>query len=429
VQSRLTRRISAGIAGMAGVVGLLNLLTNIFLVKLDLVSSFGRPQVWVLFVIAILISLAGLLKEIWAQSLHVFIILLLSGPMLLSSPSFTFFGMWFFVLGNILMYKYGFLNRAPYAKLTLVSGYFLPFLAMSILQNEGGEGSITRVADYLLFLLMSVVFLYFIFEEQIRDLLAANTTKETALAEKDSVLAGQADEIARMEPLSVLGERVSHVTHSFKNNLTQLDAIVGILEDTNDAQRGAGLLSEVSHTLNERIDNILMVSRAGVDLEPETFDAARVLEGMKFIYLSEPSFVKNVWHEMNLRGPVMIRAVRWDFILMVENILKNALDAIHARGVRGIVRIDLSAGLLTVSNNGGAMERCSTCIGNCLDCPLYGRPGRTTKVGGTGHGLAQVFSACRKNGWALRIRTEDEWTRFQILLTVPESRVVGSESI
>jgi hypothetical protein len=99
--------------------------------------------------------------------------------------------------------------------------------------------------------------------------------------------------------------------------------------------------------------------------------------------------------------------------------LKNALEAIQARSIRGTVRIDLTAGLLTISNNGGAMELCSACLGNCLDCSVYGRPGKTTKVGGSGHGLAQVFATCRKNGWALRIRTDEDWTLIQILLGDP----------
>jgi len=414
----LTRRISQTIAAMAAIVMIINFVGSLF-DRMQVLEIVASPGIWVLFLIAVFFSLSSGLPLRVVQTIQIAVIILLSGPMVVSAV-FSFFGMWFFVLGIILLYKYDMLQRNATWKLAVVSLYFLTFLAISVSTNEGLNGSVTRIAAYAVFLASCLVFLYFIFEAEIRDLLRTNGQKAQALADRER-------EIARLEPLSVLGERVAHVTHSFKNNLAELHSIVSILEDSEDPREGARLLTQVTKRLDERIENILMVSRAGVDLEPETFDAARVLEGMRFVYLSEPTVTRNVWTDVAIRGPVVIKAVRWDFILMVENILKNALEAIQARGIRGTIKIDLTAGLLTISNNGGAMESCVACLGNCLDCPIYGAPGKTTKRGGTGHGLAQVFSTCRKNGWALRIRTESDWTSMQILLGDP--RVVATASI
>jgi len=338
-----------------------------------------------------------------------FLFLIPAGPTVLFAYV-SFFGMWFFVIALTLIFKLHLFPKHQFLAFSLCVLYFLPWLVAAVYSEPSGQGNYIRVLGYLIFLIVAILTLYFLFEEEIRALLSSNRQKDAALAD-------QAVELARMEPLSVLGERVAHVAHSFKNNLSHLKAIGVILEETKDPVKGAEMLNEVSASLNERIENILMVSRAGVDLEPETFDVARVLEGMKFVYLSEPSFAKHIWHEVNIQNTVTVHAVRWEFILMVENILKNALQAVQNQQVRGIVRIELAAGLLTISNNGGAMKLCENCIGNCLDCHLYGKPGVSSKKGGSGHGLAQVFATCRRNHWALRIRTEEEWTSFQILLT------------
>lgn len=352
----------------------------------------------------------------FSRVLMVLLFLIPSGPAVLLS-GLSFFGMWMFIIALAMIIKFEPFGKYQIVAIVIGILYFLPWMIVVVTDLPGWHGNYLGVAMDFSFLIVAVMTLYFLFEEEIRALLASNS-------QKDLVLANQAVEIARMEPLSVLGERVAHVTHSFKNNLSHLKSIAVILEETKDPVKGAQMLHEVSASLNERIENILMVSRSGVDLEPEAFDAARVLEGVKFVYLTEPSFAKHVWHETNVSGPVTIYAVRWDFILMVENILKNALQAVQERQVRGIVRVELAAGLLTISNNGGAMELCQNCIGDCLECHLYGKPGLSSRKNGTGHGLAQVFATCRKNRWSLRIRTEGEWTIFQILLAKPAGATV-----
>jgi len=411
----LTQRINFIIVLMAASVGALNLLDDLFLQRLSILDSILSPQVWSLFLFASLFILARLLRETRVQFLQVFIIIFLCGPVTLVNP-YTFFGMWFFVLGIILLYKYGFLIRWATPKLLLVALYFLPFLGFSVLNNEGLTGSAVRVVDYVIFLFSCLASLYFIFEEQIRDLLAANRKKDSALAEKDTELAIQAAEIARLEPLSVMGERVAHVAHSFKNNLSLIGTVVFFLEQLHDEKRAVEKLQEFSKTVNERIENILMLSRAGVDLEPEDFDVARLLEGLKQVYLTERTFSNHARSELTVSGPWMIHAVRWDFILMVENILKNALEAIVEHAISGTIRIDLAGPRLTIANDGGSMVLCDHCGDSCLDCPRYGHPGQTTKRGGTGYGLSQVFGTCRKNGWGLKLRASGEWTIFEITL-------------
>jgi signal transduction histidine kinase len=411
--SRLTRRITLTIVVLATAVGVLNLLDDLCLQGVSVLATLQRPQVWLLFLLALSFVLARFLKENIHQVLQIGVILILSGPVTLASP-FTFFGMWFFVLSIILLYKYRFLNHWAIPKILLAAVYFVPFLILSVLNNEGLSSSINRAADYFIFLISCLFFLYFIFEEEIRDLLTLARTKDSELALKESELTKQAAEIARLEPLTVLGERVAHVTHSFKNNLGQVSTALFYLEFLHDEPRAIEKLHEFYHTITERIDSILMISRAGVDLKPEVFDVARLLEGFKYVYLSEQSFVVHAKTELTLTGPVIIEAIRWDFILMVENILKNALEAITAKTAFGTIRIDLAGTRLTIANDGGAMITCVGCGDSCLKCSKYGHPGQTSKKKGSGHGLAQVFHTCRNNRWGLKIRTQEQWTIFEI---------------
>lgn len=338
----------------------------------------------------------------WGQAWVVFLV---SGPSILTGGSTNYFGLGIIVMGVILFQRYGMLARHLWIK---VVGILLWTGSLIFVADRlRPEISVVTSVSTLTFVFANLTMLYFLFEEEIRSLMAANRSKDAELAQKEA-------EIARLEPLSVLGERVAHVAHSFKNNLNQVSTALFLLEQVHDSERAAAKLREFSKTLNERIENILMVSRAGVDLEPELFDVARLLEGMKQVYLQERTFLEKAKTVLTVEGPVLVHAVRWDFLLMVENILKNAIEAITEHGGPGIIRIDLARGQLTIANNGGPILLCGSCSDDCLKCPRYGRPGQTTKAGGSGHGLAQVMTTCRNNHWQLKIRTHEEWTLFEI---------------
>ena len=365
--------------------------------------------------IAVISFVFALVDKPFFRLALVLIYLIPAGPAILFS-SVSFFGMWMFIIAVTLLFKFDLFPRGRILSFIVCISYFSPWVAVAVFSEPSGAGNYFRVLAYVLFLIAGLFTLYFIFEEQIRDLLASNKTKESALAEKDTALAVQAAEIARLEPLSEMGERVAHVAHSFKNNLSLIGTVIFFLEQLHDEKRAVEKLQEFSKTVNDRIDNILMISRAGVDLEPEDFDVARLLEGLKQVYLNERTFSNHARTELTVSGPWVIRAVRWDFILMVENILKNALEAIVESSISGTIRVDLAGPKLTIANDGGPLALCDNCGDSCLNCPRYGHPGRTTKPGGTGYGLAQVFGTCRKNGWGLRLRTSGQWTIFEITL-------------
>lgn len=343
----------------------------------------------------------------WMMALLVFFS---SGVILVANPDYSYFGLGTIVLGTLLFKQLGMLEHLFKTKLIAITLW--TFAAIYISDQLSFHVSFGTSLSRFAFVFANILTIYILFEEEIRDLVAANRAKDAELAEKDA-------EIDRLAPLSELGERVAHVAHSFKNNLSLLGTAQILLEQGGDMAKASARMGEFTRSMNERIENILMVSQAGAERTPTVYDAARILEGLNQVFFSEPAFVHRAKVELDADQPTPILGVRWDFILLVENIMKNALDAISSREIYGTIRVTLKDRVLTLANNGGAMETCETCGESCLECPRYGKPGRTNKKGGSGHGLAQVFSTCRKYGWTLRIRAEGEWTKLEIGLTAP----------
>lgn len=337
----------------------------------------------------------------------ILIFLVPSGPALVGGAT-PFFGMWMLVIAVTLVIK---IDPFPkYRNILFLACllYTAPWLYVLAVRETNEIYTLARMFNYLGFLIVAILTLYFLFEEELRELMASSE-------KKDATLADQAATIARLEPLSVLGERVAYVTHSFKNNLSQIGTALYYLEQGKDPEKAKQKIEQFAKAMNERIDNILMVSRAGADQSVEVFDAARVLSGMNQVYLTEPRFLQQAKVELDIAEATPVEAVRWDFLLLAENILKNALEALTEKSTYGTIRVTLKDRKLTLANNGGAMPLCGSCThDSCLDCPKYGRPGQTSKQTGSGHGLAQVFATCRKYGWTLKIRTEGDWTLFEI---------------
>ena len=337
---------------------------------------------------------------------------LTSGPIFSSGDSMSFFGFWFFLLGVILLYRYGFFTRLGGLWLSLITVYLIPWVVVHISNISNMEGYYTRVAAFIIFLLSCLALLYVIFEAEIRSLIGINAKKDIALAE-------QAELIQRMEPLSVLGERTIHVVHSLKNTMQQVSTAKFLLQHKGDIDGALERLMVYSRSMEERITNVLMVSQAGHKQEIEDFDLERLLDGINFIFLQEEKLQQQSKIDLSLPGhPVIVRAVRWKMVLLVENLLRNSIEAITSSGHKGTIRIVLVDRELVVANDGGAMPGCVECtLGPCLECPRYGRIGQTyNKKNGSGHGLAQVFDTVRQAGWGIRVSAEGNWTRFHITL-------------
>lgn len=407
---------SAAMALMAA----LNFVSNVFFRHRDILATLTRNTVLMLLAMAVVLFVISRINKQICRYIQALVFFALSGPTLMGGSDVVFFGFWLMISGAVILYKYSFFKRFPLVKSLCMVAWTIFWLSFYLLRNN--LGSPISALTLLLFLVSSLVVLYFAFEEEIRELARINTKKDGELERQKAI-------IDQLEPLSVLGERVSHIAHSFKNNLTRLSAAVYYLEEGKDPRRAAERIRDFSRTMSERIDNLLMIAHAKASLDPEIIDLGRLLDGVKLLYLEEPHFLKNAGYRLDAESGVLVRAVRWDLILLLENILKNAVEAIIDRRIHGFIEIRLARGILRIADNGGPMPQCAGCpgpeSGSCLGCPRIGKPGHTTKAGGTGTGLGQVLRTVRDQGWDLRIENSAEGVAF--VIAFPPAESVGDD--
>lgn len=411
----IQRKVGITVCGATLLMTLTNFIAKMTVEGKSVAASIMDPAVSGLFAVLVGVGLISFFNNRILRYAQALLFFGLSGPTIVSASSMAFFGFWFLIIGVVLLYKYGFfLHFAPLKFLAVVawsSGWIMFFILRE------GIGSVLTGIDIILFLAAAVLSLYFIFEENIRELVSANK-------EKDAQIARQREQIAQMEPLTVLGEKVSHVAHSFKNNLTQVSAALFYLEKGWNPVKAAERLRIYSSSMLERIDNILMISQAGGLQEIELLDLPRMIDGVQFILLEEKVFAKNAKIEIDAKPGVMVKAGRWDVVLLLENLFKNAIEAIVDSGRFGAISIMVGPGELRVADDGGAMETCRECKDSeisCRDCQRFRKPGYTTKVGGSGQGLYQVFQTVKKYDWNIRVQSGGDITVFIITFPVLEA--------
>jgi signal transduction histidine kinase len=342
---------------------------------------------------------------------------LVSIPMTIDNPPSTLFGLQFAIVGIILFYKYGFLKDKMVIKMVAIVSIITATSFASIWVHNSRLTLL--LLPILLFLLTAIAIYYFIFEEQIQTLLKSSSEKDKLIEErnrlieeKDKEIAAQAARIMEMEPLSELGERMTFIVHSFKNNLAQLSSAAYLLEEGAFMQESITQIRRAISDIDKRLSGIMMVSQGGNLHVREPFGLRSVLESLQYVYLHEVIFLKNADIIIDAPDEVMVTAVRWDILMMLENILQNAIEAIIAMGKYGHINIELREEHLKIENDGGTIRFCVNCDDDCMPCERLGRVPFTTKEKGSGHGVIQIFKAARDNQWELSIHSGEGKTAF-----------------
>lgn len=367
----------------------------------DILADFS---VWSLIVTFIVLISISFFDNKTCRFLQAALFIAISGPMM-TVARFTSFATWPFVIGVALLDRYGYLKKHLVPKIFLLVFWNLGWMVFFFINV--GDGSIFLAFNHTCFIGAVLFLLYILFEDDVKKLILLNKKKDIELANKDK-------RIMELEPLSALGGRVSHVVHSFKNNMAQVSGVLYYIEQKKDFEKAAESLRTFSELIIDRIDNILMVARAGARQENELIDLRGLVEAIQYMYMEDKLFHQHVKTVIDIQDDFQIKAIRWDLIMLFENILKNALEAITEKNNYGQLNIVLTRGTLAISNNGGIMAVCENCSKDCMKCQLFIRPGYTTKPNGTGFGLEQVFSTVKKYGWSINIQTWDDITQFTI---------------
>lgn len=134
------------------------------------------------------------------------------------------------------------------------------------------------------------------------------------------------------------------------------------------------------------------------------------------IKMSKPHIHKDICFINNIKEPVMISIVPIDLIGILENILKNSIEATEVNKLSRQISLKISPQgkkiNLSIKNNGPKIKW--TQKDGTVRLSDF-RPGNTTKKEGTGWGMYATINRVESNGAEIQITSNSEETEFSII--------------
>ena len=377
----LQQKIGASISAFTFLILLIRIMN-----RYGLSETLGIATVLVIFIFTIFID-----KRIF-RFIQALIFLML-GYFYVFVDYSGFASYWMLINGVVLLYKYGFLDRHTVVKLAIITAGFVGFMLGAVVVNHV---SLFIAIKYTLFTGFSFLGLFFLFEEQVLSLQQENTSQSTQLVE--------------LKPIIILGGRTAAIVHSFKNIFSQLSSATFYIKEDIDRDKGLEILQKGIKELHKRMDALLAISRAGYSLERKLIDVTSVVMNVKYILLEDADYKRNAKIEFNLEPNIYSDVIELEFIITMENIFRNAIEAIIETGHYGWIHVTMDREKIEVISNGGAIPTCIDCPRSCLECKRFSKIGYTTKKTGSGNGVPQIIQFARSNNWDVQIRGFDDKT-------------------
>ena len=215
--------------------------------------------------------------------------------------------------------------------------------------------------------------------------------------------------VAREERLAAVGRLAAGLAHEIRNPLASLSGSVQLLEGEQKSPLHGIILREV-HRINGLVEDLLDASRP-MTLKAGEVRIPAVMDEVRIAFGNDPRFRSTVKVEVEARGECVamldegrIRQVLWNLLL----------NAAQGMGRGGHVRmaaeeIDGDRVLLVVEDDGPGIE--PDRLHRVFD-PFY-----TTRVGGTGLGLATVERIVKAHMGSILVRSHPtQGARFEIRL-------------
>ena len=326
------------------------------------------------------------------------------------------------IVAAVLAYKYGLLQTRARTKLSLMFGALVFFRIVGTLAID--RFIPFRIANQIAVAVVSVPFLYWLFEEELI------RTRE----QRDRITA----ELARTEPFVEFGRNVSGIIHDFKNDASLFSAFGSLLRMSQGTVIDDEIISSYDRyvaRLHDRIQRVLVATHARDDANQE-FDLIDAVRASMYAFESNLELRRSV--RMNLEEPlhsIQVRGNMAQLIAILENVMRNSCDALIERAqndpaappARLGVAVELRDGTveITIEDNGPGLPFCQTeCESNCLFCPEV-QLGRTSKVNGTGIGLFRIRSAADRLGATVVMRSRRN-VGVKTVIRLSESMVIGT---
>lgn len=233
------------------------------------------------------------------------------------------------------------------------------------------------------FVVVYLALLFFIFEEE-----------TLSLRRQRDVLTQQA---SQLRPFAELGTNTAGLVHDFKGDISGIYALSSIAKISDETEL-ADKIYYYGERMNERVDAILYVATSGDHYEEETISLSEMLRRVTYYFIGINKGLKHhVPIELEVPDGVTITTRRNALMVILENVIKNAVEATDGAGDR-TVRIGAQEEddwvKITITHRGKHLPWDSS-VGKPIDVRRsnYFRRGRSSKPGGTGLGMINVIRA------------------------------------
>jgi signal transduction histidine kinase len=231
------------------------------------------------------------------------------------------------------------------------------------------------------------------------------------------------DQIALARRLTAINSLTGRVAHEIKNPLNSIALRLDLLrsrisEESPDAEPEFAILSEEVNRLDRVVRTFLDFNRP-VELRPEDVDVAEL--AAEILQLLEPEAASN-GVTVSLNHPPCVVLVRADLGLLRQALLNIAVNAIEAMEDGGALSFDIErmgdACAIRIRDTGPGIPAAQ----RDKVFQLY----YTTKVRGTGIGLAMTFRAIQLHGGTIEIEDgSGEGTTFLVTLPLTGNGGIG----
>lgn len=210
-----------------------------------------------------------------------------------------------------------------------------------------------------------------------------------------------------------------HTDHA----IVHLDTLNEMLED-GEVDDAKILVKELKNLLSDDNDNILRIKnkiRLSVKEKPEVVNSIKILKDkvryFKRAYKLEDSDIEFFYHVDNKYD---LYIVPIDFMGIIENLLKNAIEASKdEKRIKILMYIDRDICKISITNRGSMIPWRSKDGTVSIDSF---RVGRTTKKQGSGWGVYSIIKRVEANNGKIKVTSRNGETEFCLIFQVRKSQ-------
>lgn len=378
------------------------------LLKANAETSVSAILPFIVFEIVFII-LIFLKDHSYSRKIQSILLFAISGFVIAINSLLYQVGYLLFIFVFFLTRKHKVFNKKPLVFYIIIIIFLCFAISISAVSNSfedinpSADVTVWHVLNQLLFLMTTLLLIYFVFEDDIKKLTAENKQLGTQI-QKSRIYVN-------------LGSNISSLVHNMKNDIQFLLMSLEIVKQNKDS--GVDYIESGIERLNSKIKNIMTIAKYSQIDEKIELNINDILDSVVEIFSINKDY-KSIRVEKDFKDQLIFRANASEISQVFENIIKNAYEALE---LKDDGKIDIKSFLsdnnviITIKDNGPGISKCieNDCKKNCQDCDVF-REGRTTKKEGTGFGMVSVLKTLNKYNGKIQINTSKKGTEIKITL-------------